>query len=188
MKEKWLQRHGENQAEKVKTENQFVKGGAALWSLSFPNNPWGLSWVYQHPAARGAQGCSGNSAFFTKPGNCCQTTRRGFDFLPFGGQFEEHLLFSWKVKINCPHSAFLPLRMWNPGFQWSLVRGTVISPAGTGSAEKSPKLLLINDLFMLVHMYLSKLWFLEDYSASDPSSPVLWAQVLLTSHPSGCPR
>lgn len=184
MKEQWLQGPGENKAEKVKAENQFVKGAAALWPHSFPNYPWGLSWAYQHPAARGARGCSGNSALFTKPGNSCLKTRSGFDFLPFGGQFEEHLLFSWKVKINCPHSPFVPLRMWNPWFQWSLVAGTLISQGGTGSAEKSPRFLLINDLLMLVHIHLSKIWSLEDYLASYPSSPVLWVQILLTSHPS----
>lgn len=30
MKEQWLQGPGENKAEKVKAENQFVKGAAAL--------------------------------------------------------------------------------------------------------------------------------------------------------------
>lgn len=56
---------------------------------------WFLLCAYQQLAARGAKGCSGNSALFTRLGTACLTTSRCcFNFLPFGGQFEEHLSIS----------------------------------------------------------------------------------------------
>lgn len=95
-KKYWLQGPGESKAEKVKMKNSLLKVELHSDPVLFPVGClWVLSWAYQQPAARGAKRCSGNSALFTKLGTACLTTSRCcFNFLPLGGQFEEHLWIS----------------------------------------------------------------------------------------------
>lgn len=137
----WQRNSDWRDIEKSKQKNSSLKVELHSDPIPFPVDwLWVLSWVYQQPAARGAEGCSRNSALFTKLGIACLTTSRCFNFLPFGEQFEEHLSISpflllaswihegWRLIVLIRY--FLSLKMWSClGFlleyrQWFSQAGT----------------------------------------------------------------
>lgn len=126
----------------------------------------GLCCAYQQLAARGAEGCSGNSALFTKRGTACLTTsRRCFNFLPFGGQFEEHLSISPLLLLaSRTHERWelIVLTHWlcHQKSEAALPFSHLCHNRGNdfpgrkrigGAADPSPRLLLVNGLLLLVN-------------------------------------